>query len=111
MWVYIWVYRIILCRYKKVQKRNSCVVQFTDGSYGEIKYYFVDKTEKVMAVVSPFIKQNPSFSCKKLEEFVFPVTKEERVILKEVTDISRKCVLIPLHQTYLCRIPNFIETD
>ena len=87
---------ISLCRYQKVQKRNSCVVQLVDGTFGEIKYFFVDKTGRVMAVIMPFISQGPSFSCKRLEQFIYPVTKVDGVILREVKDISRKCVLVQI---------------
>ena len=70
------------------------------------RWYFVDKTGRAMAVIMPFISQGPSFSCKRLEQFIYPV------ILREVKDISRKCVLVQTDtHTYLCRIPNFIESD
>lgn len=84
-----------------------------DGDFGEVQHYFIDKNRRVLAVILPLAAQCSSF-CDTLKHYIVPVLKKDRVIIKNVKHITRKCVLVQINDSntmYVCRIPNFIETD
>lgn len=103
------------CRYQKPQKRNSCVAQFQDGKFGEVKYFFVDKQLSATAVIEPLIPLSSLFtSSSLLPNFIVRGKRSEEVIITPAREILRKCVLVEIHdadELCTCRIPNFCETE
>lgn len=90
------------------------MVKLADGQFGEIQHFFIDNLHRVMTSITPLTGLDPLYSCDTLNKYIVPVSKENRVIFRSVTDIFKKCVLVELkdnNEMYVCIIPNFIESD
>ena len=93
------------------------MVQLEDGGWGEIKYFFADEVHSAIAVIEPLdlVTQQPSFVCNsRLADFIKVVKRSNETIARPVKHIIRKCVLVHIQDAdmlYLCRIPNFCESD
>ena len=93
------------------------MVQLEDGGWGEIKCFFADEVHSAIAVIEPLdlVTQQPSFVCNsRLADFIKIVKRSTETITRPVKHIIRKCVLVHIQDAdmlYLCRIPNFCESD
>lgn len=90
-------------------------MELESGGWGEIQYFFTNEAHSALAVIISLTVQHQSTVCNsRLARFIVAVRKSTEVIVKPVEDIIRKCVLIDIQDAdmlYVCRIPNFIESD
>ena len=99
------------CRYKKVSKRNSCVVQFGDGEIGEIQFFI---TKPCIVLYEIFLMEMCSFKMPtRLQSILFQVKRSGTLGAQMIEHITRKCILIELDAdvSYVSTIPNIYETD